>query len=178
VPPRRRRALRLGFWQLLCYQPPERSAVPGNLTLDALTALIERGDIDTVLVVFPDMQGRLMGKRVTGTFFLDQVVRGGMHACAYLFTLDVDMDPLPGYRLASWESGYQDMHAVPDWSTLRRIPWLEHTALVLCDVEDLHHRPIAVAPRTVLRRQVERAAAVGYRVNVASELEFYLFRDT
>lgn len=152
--------------------------MPGNLPLDALKTQITQGDIDTVLVVFPDMQGRLMGKRVTGAFFLDQIVRGGMHACAYLFTLDVDMDPLPGYRLASWETGYQDMHAVPDWTTLRRIPWLEHTAMVVCDVEDLHHHPIEVAPRTVLRRQVDRAAAAGYRVHVASELEFYLFRDT
>ncbi|MFN8546098.1 MAG: glutamine synthetase family protein [Candidatus Binatia bacterium] len=152
--------------------------MPGNLTLDELRRLVEGGEVDTVLVVFPDMQGRLMGKRVTGSFFLGQVARGGMHACAYLLTVDVDMEPLAGYRLASWDTGYQDMHAVPDWATLRRVPWLDRTAMVLCDVEDARHAPIAVAPRQVLRRQVERAAAAGYRVLVASELEFYLFRDS
>src|SRR5438046_3249020 len=151
--------------------------MPGNLTLEALDNLVRRGDIDTVLVTFPDMQGRLMGKRVTAPFFLEQVARSGMHACAYLLTVDVDMTPLPGYRMASWATGYQDFHAVPDWATLRRIPWLEKTALVLCDLEDEHHAPIEPSPRRILRRQVERAAKRGYRVYVASELEFFLFRD-
>jgi len=152
--------------------------VPGNLSLDALEKLVRSDDIDTVLVAFPDLQGRLMGKRVTAPFFLDQVARDGMHACAYLLTVDVDMTPLPGYRLASWATGYQDFHAVCDFSTLRRIPWLEKTALVLCDLEDDRHRPIEESPRRILRRQVERAAAQGYRVLVASELEFVLFRDS
>jgi glutamine synthetase len=153
-------------------------AVPGNLTLTDLEPLVRDGAIDTVLVAFPDMQGRLMGKRMTGAFFLEQVARGGMHACAYLLTVDVDMQPLPGYRLASWASGYQDAHAVCDLGTLRHIPWLERTALVLCDLEDEHGRPIEESPRRVLRRQVEHAAALGYRACVASELEFYLFRDS
>src|SRR2546422_10824294 len=152
--------------------------MPGNLTLEALDNLVRRGDIDTVLVTFPDMQGRLMGKRVTAPFFLEQVARSGMHACAYLLTVDVDMTPLPGYRSASWATGYQDFHAVCDWSTLRRIPWLEKTALVLCDLQDEHGRPVEESPRRILRRQVERAAARGYRVFVASELEFVLFRDS
>jgi glutamine synthetase len=152
--------------------------VPGNLRLEELERLVGGGDIDTVLVAFPDMQGRLVGKRVTGPFFLDRVAHGGMHACAYLLTVDVDMEPLPGYRLASWATGYQDSHAVCDLGTLRRIPWLEKTALVLCDLEDEHGRPIEEAPRRVLRRQVERAAALGLRALVASELEFYLFRDS
>src|ERR1044071_3726700 len=136
--------------------------MPGNLTLDTLRTLVRDGQIDTVLVVFPDMQGRLMGKRVTASFFLDAVARGGMHACAYLLTVDVDMTPLPGYRLASWSTGYQDFHAVCDMSTLRRIPWLEGTALVLCDLVDHHGKPVEESPRRVLQRQVERAAAAGY----------------
>jgi len=152
--------------------------MPGNLTLEGLDNLVRRGDIDTVLVTFPDMQGRLMGKRVTAPFFLDQVARSGMHACAYLLTVDVDMTPLPGYRSASWATGYQDFHAVCDWTTLRRVPWLEKTALVLCDLEEEHGRPVEESPRRILRRQVERAHARGYRVFVASELEFVLFRDS
>src|SRR3989441_10196159 len=152
--------------------------MPGTLTLDGLEKLVRGGEIDTVLVAFPDQQGRLMGKRVTGSFFLDQVARDGMHACAYLPTVDVDMTPLPGYRMASWATGCQAFHAVPDWTTLRRIPWLEKTALVLCDLEDEHHRPIEASPRRILQRQVERAAKLGYRVYGASELEFLLFRDS
>src|SRR5690242_17567602 len=119
-----------------------------------------------------------MGKRVTAAFFLDQVARAGMHACAYLLTVDVDMTPLAGYRSASWSTGYQDFHAVCDPTTLRRIPWLEKTALVLCDLVDAHGAPIEESPRRILQRQVERAAARGFRVCVASELEFVLFRDS
>jgi len=152
--------------------------VPGNLTLEGLEKLVRAGEVDTVLVAFPDGQGRLMGKRVTAPFFLDQVARSGMHACAYLLTVDVDMTPLPGYRLASWATGYQDFHAVCDLATLRRIPWLEKTALVLCDLHDHHGEPIEESPRRILQRQVARAAARGYRVRVASELEFVLFRDS
>jgi len=152
--------------------------VPGNLTLEGLEQLVRSGDLDTVLVAFPDVQGRLMGKRVTAAFFLDQVVRAGMHACAYLLTVDVDMTPLPGYRMASWATGYQDFHAVCDLTTLRRIPWLEKTALVLCDVQDEHHKPVEESPRQILRRQIARAAERGYRVLVASELEFVLFKDS
>ncbi len=152
--------------------------MPGNLSLDRLRTLVRGGDIDTVLVAFPDLQGRLMGKRVTASHFIDSVARAGMHACAYLFTVDVDMEPLPGYRLASWATGYQDVHAVPDLATLRRVPWLEKTALVLCDVRDEHGAPVEESPRQVLRRQVERAAAQGYRLLLASELECYFFRDT
>jgi len=152
--------------------------VPGNLTPDDLKHLVLNGEIDTVLVAFPDLQGRLMGKRVTASFFLDQVARSGMHACAYLLTVDVDMNPLPGYRLASWATGYQDFHAVCDVGTLRRIPWLEKTALILCDLVDHHGDPVEESPRRILARQVERAAAAGYRVLVASELEFVLFKDS
>jgi glutamine synthetase len=152
--------------------------MPGNLSLGDLEKLISTGEIDTVLVAFPDMQGRLVGKRMAAPFFLEHTARAGIHACAYLLTVDVDMQPLPGYRMASWSTGYQDFHAVCDLGTLRRIPWLEGTALVLCDLVDEHGQPIEEAPRRILRRQVERAAAMGYRVCVASELEFFLFRDS
>lgn len=152
--------------------------MPGNLDLTDLEKLHRVGDIDTVLVTFPDMQGRLMGKRMAAPFFLQHTVRAGMHACAYLLTVDVDMQPLPGYRMASWATGYQDFHGVIDMSTLRRIPWLEKTALVLCDLQDDRGQPIEEAPRQILRRQVERAAAQGYRVCLASELEFMLFRES
>ena len=152
--------------------------MPGNLSLEGLEKLVGAGEVDTVLVAFPDMQGRLMGKRVTAPHFLDQVVSAGMHACAYLLTVDVGMQPLPGYRMASWATGYQDFHAVCDLGTLRRIPWLAGTALVLCDLVDDHGDPVEESPRRVLQRQVERAAAQGYLVNVASELEFVLYRES
>ena len=96
----------------------------GTLSLEELGGLVRRGEIDTVLTVFPDAQGRLMGKRVVGRHFVEHIVEEGVHACAYLLTVDVDMEPLPGYKFASWATGYQDMKAVPDVATLRRIPWL------------------------------------------------------
>jgi len=152
--------------------------VPGNLDLKELEALVRRDEIDTVLAVFPDLQGRLMGKRVVGRHFLDHVAREGVHACAYLLTVDVDMEPLPGYQFASWSTGYQDMHAVPDLGTLRRIPWLPKTALVLCDLYTEEGEPVGVSPRWILKRQVERARRAGYRVMVGSELELYVFRES
>ncbi len=150
-----------------------------SLDADRLTTLIRGGEIDTVLVAFPDLQGRLMGKRVTGEFFLDVVVDGSIEACNYLLAVDVDMTPLPGYRFANWDQGYGDVSAIPDLETLRLVPWLEKTALVLCDlVEEGTTTPVEVSPRQILRRQVARAAERGFLVNVGSELEFFLFRDT
>lgn len=148
------------------------------LILHELADLISTGEIDTVLVTFPDLQGRLMGKRVTGHFFLDQVVHDGIEACDYLLAIDVDMTPLPGYRFANWDLGYGDFQCRIDPSTLRLVPWLEKTALVLCDLFDEETgQPVEVAPRQILRRQVERAATLGYRVMGGSELEFLLFRE-
>jgi glutamine synthetase len=143
-----------------------------------LEALIRKGEIDTVLTVFPDHFGRLLGKRVVGRYFLDHVLADGVHACIYLFTVDMEMEPLPGFTLASWERGYGDMKLVPDLGTWRRIPWLSRTALVFCDVFTEEGEPIEEAPRWVLRRQVERAAKAGYVVKTASELELYLFRES
>ena len=140
---------------------------------------IRAGEIDTVLVVFPDLQGRFMGKRVTGHYFLDHVIDGSVEACNYLLTVDVDMNVLPGYEFATWEKGYGDFSCRPDLATLRRIPWLPATALVICDLFDEDSgEPVEVAPRTILRRQLERAAAMGYTVKAGTELEFILFRQS
>ena len=119
-----------------------------------------------------------MGKRVTGRFFVDEVAAGGAHACSYLLGCDVEMEPLPGYRLTSWATGYHDVQLRPDLATLRRLPWLERTALVLCDVCDEEGAPVAESPRQILQAQVARAERLGVLPMVASELEFYIFRET
>ncbi|MBI4249795.1 MAG: glutamine synthetase [Elusimicrobia bacterium] len=150
----------------------------GKISLKELAAQIRKDEIDTVLAVFPDMQGRWMGKRVTGRYFLDNVMESGLHACAYLLATDVDMEPLPGFEFASWQTGYQDFHMLPDWGTLRMIPWLEKTALVVCDAAAENGAPVSIAPRSILKRQIERAAQKGLRLKVASELEFFLFKET
>src|SRR5205809_958201 len=134
--------------------------MPGRLARKQLEQLVRRGEVDTVLTVFPDTFGRLMGKRVVGRYFLDTVADEGAHACIYLFTVDMEMEPLPGFKLASWERGYGDMKLVPDLGTFRLIPWLPKTALVFCDVYTEEGEPIEEAPRWVLKRQVERAAAL------------------
>jgi glutamine synthetase len=153
--------------------------VGGRLDRGQLEAMVHDGDIDTVLVVFPDLQGRFMGKRVMGNFFLEDIMgEEGMHACNYLLTVDVDMEPLPGYRFATWEKGYGDFQCVPDLNTLRVIPWLEKTALVICDVLTEEGDIIEVAPRQILKRQLERAREKGYTVKCGSELEFFLFKDS
>src|SRR5256886_2193784 len=151
-----------------------------RLELDELRERIGAGDVDTVLVAFPDLQGRLMGKRVTGHYFLDHVVDGeGIEACNYLLAVDVEMTPVPGDQVGNWEQGYGDMKAVPDFATVRPVPWLEKTAIVLCDlVDEESATPVEVSPRRILQRQVERAAAAGYTVKCGSELEFFLFRDS
>ena len=150
-----------------------------TLAPERLEELISDGDIDTILVVFPDLQGRLMGKRVTGGFFLREVLHGSIEACNYLLAVDVDMTPLPGYRFANWEQGYGDFSAKPDLATIRLVPWLEKTALVMCDlVDEESGEPVEVSPRQILRRQLERAAALGYQIKIGSELEFFLFTDT
>ncbi len=149
------------------------------LSLDDLRASAADGSIDTVVVAFTDMQGRLLGKRLHAEFFLDEhVIEGGVEGCNYLLALDMEMEPVPGYEIANWERGYGDFALVPDLATLRRIPWLEATALVLCDVGWHDGSPVAPSPRQILKRQIERTAALGYTPMLASELEFYLFRET
>jgi glutamine synthetase len=148
----------------------------GNLDLDSLENEVKVGAIDTVLVCFVDMQGRLLGKRVTGHYFLEKVVEE-MHCCDYLLALDMDMEPVPGYEAASWQLGYGDFAVRPDLETLRRIPWLEATALVLGDVVDHHGDDLPHSPRAILKRQAARARELGFAVNMASELEFYVFNE-
>ncbi len=149
----------------------------GNMTFDALQAATSAGEIDTVVVAFADMQGRLIGKRFQAEFFV-----GGAHeethACDYLLANDIDMEPVPGYAAASWAKGYGDFVLVPDMSTLRRTPWLEGTALVLCDVRDHHHHDVPHSPRAILRKQIARLAEREMTALCASELEFYLFDES
>src|SRR6059036_965525 len=152
--------------------------MPGHLALKQLDQLIRKGEVDTVLTVFPDGFGRLMGKRVVGSYFLDHVVDEGAHACIYLFTVDMEMVPLPCFKLTSWERGYGDMKVVPDLGTLRLVPWLPKTALVFCDVYTEEGEPIEEAPRWVLKRQVARAEAQGWVVKTAAELELYCFTES
>jgi glutamine synthetase len=158
--------------------PGVGSRAKGMLGLDELRAEVEAGTIDTILTCFTDMQGRLMGKRVEGEFFLEDVASHGVEGCNYLLALDMEMDPVPGYAMANWESGYGDFHLVPDMETLRRIPWLDRTALVLCDVGWENGEPVVESPRQILKRQVERALERGYVPMFASELEFYLLKET
>jgi glutamine synthetase len=150
----------------------------GRLDLPTLTELIRSAEVDTVLTVVPDGLGRLMGKRIVGRHFLDSVAHEGVHACIYLFACDMEMEPLPGFRLTSWERGYGDMKMVPDFGTLRLIPWLPKTALVICDVYTEEGEPIEEAPRWMLKRQIERAASQGFMVKTAAELELYCFRES
>ena len=154
-------------------------SVKGMLTLDELKGKIERGEIETVLAVFPDLYGRLVGKRIIGEFFLDHTVGHGMHACDYLLTVDMEMDVVEGYEFANWEKGYGDVHCVPDFNTLRQITWLEKSALVICDLEsEAGHEPVAMAPRSMLKGQIERLAERGYRTKAGLEVEYYIFKES
>ena len=150
----------------------------GITSLDQLTEKIGAGEIETVIVAFSDMQGRLVGKRLTGQYVVDHVIQDGVHFCVYLLGTDMEMDTPPGFPGMSWEQGYGDWTARPDWMTVRTLPWHEKTALVLADVTDHHGTLIEAAPRTVLRRQLERAAKLGFTVKMASELEFYLLDES
>jgi len=137
------------------------------------------GSIDTVVVAFTDMQGRLMGKRLHAKYFLDEdISEHGVEGCNYLLALEMEGDPVPGYDMASWERGYGDFRLAPDMATLRRIPWLEGTALLLADVAWLDGSPVAPSPRQVLKSQLERVAELGYTAKFGSELEFFLLKET
>jgi glutamine synthetase len=148
------------------------------LTLEELRNDVESGAVDTVVAAFTDMQGRLMGKREQAEYFLDETAGHGLEGCNYLLGLDMEMDPQPGYAMASWERGYGDFHLRPDLATLRRVPWLEGTALVLCDVAWEDGSPVVASPRQVLKQQVERVRAAGYEPMFGSELEFYLLKES
>ena len=159
-------------------RPGGPGGTAGMLSLDDLRKDVADGTIDTVVTAFTDMQGRLFGKRIQAEYFLDDVVEHGVEGCNYLLALDMEMDPIPGYEMANWEGGYGDFAIVPDMATLRRIPWLDRTALVLCDVANHDGSPVVASPRQVLIAQYERAHEMGYTPMFASELEFYLYKDS
>ena len=155
------------------------NAARGMLSLDELANLVEAGDIDTVIIAFCDHYGRLLGKRLDAEYFLAEAARNGTHACDYLLTTDMEMEPVPGFEFANWELGYGDFHLAPDMDTLRQATWLNATAIVLCDVEnEAPHQPVSVSPRSILRRQLRAAGDLGFSVNAASELEYYIYRDS
>ena len=148
----------------------------GNLTTDELREAVGSGEIDTVIVGFTDMQGRLVGKRVSARLFVEDVMEHGAECCNYLLAVDVELNTVDGYALTSWESGYGDMAMIPDLSTLRRLPWLPGTAMVTADLTTASdHTPIEVSPRQILLRQVERLAEHGFEPFVGTELEFIVF---
>ena len=147
-------------------------------TLDDLREDVAAGRIDTVLVAFPDMQGRLIGKRFQAEFFLEGAIEE-THGCDYLLADDIDMEPVPGYQAANWAKGYGDFVMKPDPATLMKCTWLDGTALVLADLVDHHHHePVPHSPRAILKGQLKRLEAMGLTANFASELEFYLFEET
>ena len=152
--------------------------MPANLSFDALKKAVAAGEIDTVLVCMVDMQGRLMGKRFHAANFVESSFEE-THCCNYLLATDLEMATPPGYKATSWERGYGDYVMAPDLSTLRRVPWLEGTAMVLCDMLDHHtHEPVPHSPRAILKAQIARLEALGYDAMMATELEFFLFEKS
>ncbi|MBC9715513.1 glutamine synthetase [Streptomyces sp. TRM66268-LWL] len=148
------------------------------LGVEELRALVASGEIDTVVLAFPDMQGRLQGKRFAAGFFLDEVLEHGTEGCNYLLAVDTEMNTVEGYAMSSWDRGYGDFAMHPDLSTLRRVPWNEGTAMLIADLAWNDGGPVVAAPRQILRRQLERLAELGYTAQVGTELEFIVFRDS
>lgn len=151
----------------------------GMLDLESLRLLVESDEIDTVIVAFTDHYGRVHGKRFDASFFVNEVGEAGTHGCDYLLTVDMDMNPVPGFKSANWELGYGDFHMVPDMPTLRLADWLPATAIVLCDlIDDETHELVPVAPRSILRRQIESLESHGLTAKAASELEYYMYEES
>jgi glutamine synthetase len=151
---------------------------PGMLSQADLEKLVADGDIDTVILAFCDMQGRLTGKRVSARLFVEDVAEHGAECCNYLLAVDVDMNTVDGYAMSSWETGYGDMVMKPDFTTLRRLPWVPGTALVMADLSRVDGDPVTVAPRSILNRQIDRLAERGLVPYVGTELEFMVFDDS
>ena len=149
----------------------------GKLKLDDLKALAQQGQVDTVIMMFTDLYGRFLGKRYDVEFFLEEAVESGSHCCDYLLTADMDMEPVQGYAFSNWDRGYGDFHLVPDFSSLRLASWLESTALVICDVHQ-NGELLPIAPRSILKIQLQRLAKLGLTAKAASELEYYLYQNT
>jgi len=150
----------------------------GNLTVDELNTLIDAKEIDTVIVAFTDMQGRLIGKRVAARFFQDEIAHHGAEACNYLLAVDVENNTVAGYAISSWERGYGDMAMIPDFDTLRLVPWIPGTALVIADLQWLDGAPVPPSPRQILKGQIDRLAAMGLVPYVGTELEFIVFENS
>ena len=150
----------------------------GRLDLEALDAEVKAGRIDTVLIAMTDMQGRLQGKRLTATHFLEEVVEHDAEGCNYLLAVDVEMNTVEGYAMSSWERGYGDFVFKPDMETLRLVPWQEGTAMVTCDLVWEDGSPVVASPRQILKRQLERLAERGLEAFVGTELEFIVFKDS
>jgi glutamine synthetase len=165
--------------RVLCLLSAPMPLDRGMLDLETLGALAESDEIDTVIVAFTDHYGRVHGKRFDAAFFVDNIGAEGTHACDYLLTVDMEMSPFPGFEYANWELGYGDFHMVPDMATLRTADWLPGTAIVLCDLEDdATHDLVSVAPRSILRNQIERLESHGLRAMAASELEYYMYKES
>ena len=151
---------------------------PRLLSLEHLKDLIGNGEVDTVVIAFTDMQGRLQGKRLHAAYFLDVVVEQGAEGCNYLLGVDVDMNTVDGYAMTSWEKGYGDMEFVLDYDTIRLLPHLPATVMIQCDLVLADHAPVEPSPRTILKKQLARAADAGYVALAGTELEFIVFDDT
>lgn len=152
--------------------------VKGKLTIDELKQKIKSEEIETIIVAFTDHYGRLMGKRYDGDFFLESVVDSGSHACDYLLTTDMEMEPVQGYSFANWELGYGDFHLIPDMSSLRIADWLDKTAIVLCDIHnEKSHNQVNIAPRSLLNEQISKLKLSGFDSFAATELEYYLLQN-
>jgi len=154
------------------------SVPPGRLSRDELTAIIASDVVDTVILAITDMQGRLQGKRLDARFFAEELTAGEVEGCSYLLASDVDMNTVDGFALTSWERGYGDLAFGADFSTIRPVPWHDKTVIVFADVMTVHGEPVAVSPRQILQRQVDRLAAHGWTGLTGTELEFIVFNDT
>ncbi len=152
--------------------------VSGRVARDELVALIERGEVDTVILAVTDMQGRLQGKRIDAEFFVESLVDGVAEGCSYLLASDVDMRTVDGFALTSWDRGYGDVAFRPDFSTVRHVPWHDRTVIVFADVQSVQGQSVAVSPRQVLRAQSDRLAQRGWTGFTGTELEFIVFRDS
>lgn len=150
----------------------------GNLTIAELESLVAAREVDTVIMAFTDMQGRLVGKRASARLFLEDLASHGAECCNYLLAVDVENNTVDGYTISSWETGYGDMAMIPDMSTLRNTPWLPGTVMVTCDLHWLDGRAVAPSPREILKKQLARLADLGFEAFVGTELEFLVFEDT
>src|SRR6185369_11312234 len=158
--------------------PSETGRRRGLLTLEELRSAVGAGEIDTVVLAFTDMQGRLAGKRLSAEFFLEEVAEHYSEGCNYLLAVDVDMNTVDGYAMSSWDRGYGDFVMVPDMGTLRRLPWQEGTALAIADLTWLDGAPVVASPRQILAAQTARLASRGWTAMAGTELEFVVYLDS